>query len=478
MLLLASPTLYAQNYLQKAIEYLDAGDCDMAKLAYDNYKLEHPQGNAEVAQRIEECGKVKPPTVFTLEPTSITSTSVTFRSYVLDDGGDGRDVITARGVCWSTAHQPTLNDNVVDFGTGTEIRFKQISGLKEGTTYYVRAYATNAAGTSYGEEVSFTTLSRPSVKTVGVEKSTATSATCGGNVTKDGGASVTARGVCWSTSRYPSIYDKYTSNGSGTGRYISTLSGLKAGTTYYVRAYATNEAGTSYGEEVSFTTKSIDDCGTVTDYDGNVYSTVVIGNQCWMKENLRTTHYADGTYIARGSNESYTTGYWYYPYDNSANKSTYGLLYNWKAVMRNASSSSSNPSRVQGICPRGWHVPSDAEWTQLTDYVGSQSQYKCGNSKDNIAKALASKTGWESSSDQCDVGNNPSANNATGFSALPAGCYGGGYYFFGYGAYFWSATEYGDRYAYYRLLVYGTADVYRDNNNLKDYGFSVRCVRD
>ena len=86
-------------------------------------------------------------------------------------------------------------------------------------------------------------------------------------------------------------------------------------------------------------------------------------------------------------------------------KATYGLLYNWKAVTRNSSSSSSNPSNVQGICPTGWHVPSDAEWTQLTNYVSSQSEYVCGNDEENIAKVLASTTGWNISTNTCAVGN-------------------------------------------------------------------------
>ena len=145
--------------------------------------------------------------------------------------------------------------------------------------------------------------------------------------------------------------------------------------------------------------------------------------------------------------------------------------------MGSSSSSSANPSGVQGICPTGWHVPSDAEWTQLTDYLGSQTQYQCNNSSDNIAKALASITGWNSDSGTCSVGNNPSTNNATGFSALPAGYYTGNYDYFGYDAYFWSATEFYDYYAYYRNLYYFSAYVAR-SYNYKDDGFSVRCVRD
>ena len=216
----------------------------------------------------------------------------------------------------------------------------------------------------------------------------------------------------------------------------------------------------------------------VTDIDGNVYKTVKLGNQVWMAENLRTTRYADGTPIPLGTEASFTTAYRYYPDDNSANVADYGYLYNWAAVMNGSASSEANPSGVQGICPNGWHVPSDAEWAELTNYVKSQSQsqYVCGDYTGNIAKALASETGWNSSTYNCDVGNNPSANNATGFSARPAGGYFGSYSYFGYNANFWSATQSDSYDAYDRSLYYYYAYVNRYNYN-KSSGYSVRCVR-
>ena len=217
---------------------------------------------------------------------------------------------------------------------------------------------------------------------------------------------------------------------------------------------------------------------TVTDIDGNTYNTVQIGEQCWMRENLRTTRYPNGTSIALGSSTSTTTAYRYYPNNKSSNVSTYGYLYNWKAVMGNSSSGSTNSSGVQGICPTGWHVPSDAEWNQLTDYVSGQSQYYCSNIPENIAKALAGTTNWTSSTTTCTVGNTPSSNNATGFSALPAGYYNSnGYIFFGGNATFWSATESSSSDAYYRTLYYVYATVGR-TSDYKCLGYSVRCLRD
>lgn len=213
----------------------------------------------------------------------------------------------------------------------------------------------------------------------------------------------------------------------------------------------------------------------VQDYDGNSYDAVIIGNQVWMAQNLRTTHYADGTEIPTGSTSSADTAYKYPPNGVENNIATYGYLYNWPAVMKGASSSSANPSGVQGIAPDGWHVPSDTEWTQLTDYVSSQSDLTCSGTAANIAKALASRTGWNTSTKTCAVGNNPSANNATGFGALPAGYYLGSYGNFGYYAYFWSATEDVSYYAWGRYLYSSYADVTRFNVN-KDSGFSVRCL--
>ena len=326
-------------------------------------------------------------------------------------------------------------------------------------------------------------IGSPSVTTSAVHSITDTTAIVGGTVTQDGGDSLVERGICWNNIGTPTLQDQHVVCGTGTGTYSFTMTNLSDSIVYYVRSYATNSAGTAYGSEVSFTTvpdgQPCPGATTVTDIDNNTYNTVHIGNQCWMKENLRTTRYADGTGIAlRSYTSSTTTAYRYYPNDDSSNVSTYGYLYNWKAVMGSSSSSSANPSGVQGICPTGWHVPSDAEWTQLTDYVGSQSQYVCGGNSANIAMALASTTGWNSGTNACAVGNNPGANNATGFSAFPAGFCSGYYGGFGANALYWSSTESNSSYAWERLLYCNDAVVGRYGGYNKDEGYSVRCVRD
>ena len=226
----------------------------------------------------------------------------------------------------------------------------------------------------------------------------------------------------------------------------------------------------------------------VTDIDGNCYDAVQIGNQVWMAENLRTTKYADGTTIPLGTSTSTTTAYRYAPGSNQSNEENmvnvprYGYLYNWPAVMHGANSSEANPSGVQGICPNGWHVPSNVEWTQLTNYMKTQPQYMSSGYADRLAKALAATWGWISDTDPDVPGNNPSTNNTTGFSAVPAGYYGRSYGYLGYlrfgtDAIFWSATSYSGTDAYGRSINYSDYDVwYRDD--YKYSGISVRCVRD
>lgn len=337
------------------------------------------------------------------------------------------------------------------------------------------------------------TLSLPSVTTTSVTSISQTEATLGGIVISDGGAIVTAKGVCWSTSPNPTTANSRVSVYGSNNNYSATLTGLTAGTTYYCRAYASNAMGTSYGNQVTFTTPSDFVCGTntITDYDGNIYSTVQIGTQCWMKENLKTTHYSDGTYIAAGSTASTSTAYRYSPNNNYSYVSTMGYLYNWKAVRRNSTSSDLNPSNVQGVCPTGWHVPSRSEWSQLISYVGSQSSYICGSNSSYVAKALAStSTWWQTSSTECTPGYNQSGNNATGFGALPAGGYYGnstnnGFSTPGYNAQYWSIIQQdasnSNSVAYYFSMSNTSkgAGCYidADGNVNHIYGRSVRCLR-
>ena len=197
-------------------------------------------------------------TVSTVGAMNISNSSATINSDIIYDGGS---TVTQRGVCWSTSQNPTIANSFTNNGSGLGSYTSSLTGLNANTKYYVRAYATNATGTAYGNQISLTTLNSNSgslatLTTIGASSITTNSAVCGGNVTLDGGSSVTQRGVCWSTTQNPSIANSFTINGSGLGTYTSSLTGLSANTTYYVRAYATNALGNSYGDQISFTTSN------------------------------------------------------------------------------------------------------------------------------------------------------------------------------------------------------------------------------
>ena len=195
------------------------------------------------------------PTVTTTAISGITVATATSGGNVTSDGGV---TVTSKGVCWSTSSNPVYTGMLsTNDGSGTGNYSSSITGLTPSTVYHVRAYATNSQGTSYGSDVQFTTSSvntPPVVTTTTIINITQATASGGGNVTSDGGASVTIKGVCWNTSSNPTISNSHTSDGAGTGLYTSSLTGLVANTMYHVRSYATNNVGTSYGSDVQFTT--------------------------------------------------------------------------------------------------------------------------------------------------------------------------------------------------------------------------------
>jgi len=194
------------------------------------------------------------PILNTTTMTDVTKNSAVTGGNVTSDGGSP---IIAKGVCWNTSPNPTLSNFFTDEGAGSGIFTSNLTGLTPNTTYYVRAYATNAVGTSYGEELSFNTLKElflATVTTKAVTDITQISAVCGGNVTSDGNAEVTSRGVCWNTTGNPTTGDNIVYSGNGVGEFTSTLASLSPNTTYYARAFAINSVGIAYGEEVIFTT--------------------------------------------------------------------------------------------------------------------------------------------------------------------------------------------------------------------------------
>jgi uncharacterized protein (TIGR02145 family) len=302
----------------------------------------------------------------------------------------------------------------------------------------------------------------PSVATTDANAITTTSATSGGVITNDGGASITAKGVCWSTSANPTIaLATITTDGAGSGLYVSNISGLTANTTYYVRAYATNSAGTAYGDVKSFLTTI-----AITEI-----TSVVIGTQKWTSKNLDVTTYRDGTPIPQVTDPTawanLTTGAWCYYANNSANGPIYGKLYNWYAVTGIHDDDDNTPNKI--LAPTGWHVPTDAEWTTLTTYLGGES----------VAGGKMKSTGNLTSGNGLWAGGNTDATNSSGFSGLPGGwCnISGTYTSIGNDGRWWSSSEYNPADTWGRDLSHGTATVSSYYFN-KSYGYSVRCIKD
>ena len=298
-------------------------------------------------------------------------------------------------------------------------------------------------------------------------------------VVSDGGAEVTTRGICWSTSQNPTIENDTTADGKGIGEFTSYMNGLLADNIYYVRAYATNSVGTGYSAQISLRTEA--GLEPISDYEGNVYQTVQIGYRIWMAENLKSTYYSDGTAIPlvvedSGWKNLGDDGKAYCWYDNSSDTGDiYGAIYSWAAAMNGADDTDDNPCEVQGVCPTGWHMPSDSEWKELEIYLGmepSEADATSYRGTDQGGKLKETGTSlWKSP--------NVGATNESGFSALPGGHRGsnGVFYQLGEQAAFWTTTERRNSLMLSRMLFYTRADIF-NHDRYKNFGFSVRCIRD
>jgi len=278
----------------------------------------------------------------------------------------------------------------------------------------------------------------PTVETTAITSISENSALCGGDVITDGGANVTARGVCWNTSGSPTIANSKTANGTGVGIFSSVLYGLTSNTTYYVRAYATNAEGTTYGNQLSFKT-GFDGCptGAFTDNrDGKTYKTIVIGSQTWMAENL-----AYLPSVTSMSVWSETTPCYYVN-----DQVLYGVLYNWPAAMN--------------ACPVGWHLPSDVEWDVMAVYLGG---------REVAGGKMKTVLGWRSP--------NTGATNESCFSALPGGGFNHGFFFSaGERGYWWTSTEIDSVLIWARSAYYNIPELYR-YFYYRPAGYSVRCLK-
>jgi|WetSurSiteA1Bulk_404760.scaffolds.fasta_scaffold02741_4 uncharacterized protein (TIGR02145 family) len=397
----------------------------------------------------------EPPVMLTAKISDITTTSAISGGNITSDGGGE---VTARGVCWNTNTNPTISNSKTTDGKGTGIFVSKLTDLRPGTLYYVKAYATNKFGTTYGFETSFTTIAiTPSLTTTPASDITTNSVTSGGNITSDGGFEVTARGVCWSTSSNPTLADSHSNDGTGTGSYTSYIAGLMADTQYFIRAYAINSGGTAYGYQTSFTTYP--DLGSIifnpdltygstSDIDGNIYKTIVIGSQTWMAENLRTKKLNDGTplqFVPEGQLWNSTTpaySIWYNGF--------YGAHYNLYVV------------RTGKLCPSGWHMPSIDEMKTLIDYLGGRS----------VAGGKLKEAGtahWKSP--------NAGATNSSGFTALPGGyrpASSNSFWGPGYQGRWWESDN-GDIFILNKDSI---SVIYTGWYCMGQCGMTVRCIKD
>lgn len=304
----------------------------------------------------------------------------------------------------------------------------------------------------------------PKVITSEIIEFTQASASSGSKITDDGGAMVTSRGVCWGTTHNPTISQNKTKDGTGLGYFVSNIIGLAPSSTYYVRAYATNSAGTSYGEEKAFKTYQ----DYIFDADSNGYGTVIIGEQEWMAENLKTTTYNNGTGIPNvldnGDWAELTRGaYCWYENDKTKFGDAYGALYNWHAV------------NTGNLCPTGWHVPTDAEWSTLIQYIDPTAtkfvSFIAGGKLKSTRTAPDAHPRWDK--------HNAGSTDEFGFSALPAGYRDSDGTFDGalYTCYLWSSSEKDEVFGQLRAM-FNIDDAIGWSFLNKRCGFTVRCIRD
>ena len=533
------------------------------------------EGAKATAQITVTITESDPPTVTTADITEITGATATGGGDVTDDGGQD---VTARGIVWGKSSGPTVDQNTgkTEDGTGTGAFTSSLTDLEQATEYFVRAYATNSSGTAYGEEKSFITKALASIVTGTVSDITSNMAVCDAEITNDGGDPVTARGLVWSATNYQVTLDDadgFTTEGTGTGAFNSIMTGLTRFTDYWVRPYATNGAGTAYGNAISFKTQPeaptvttseiydirahmargggemIDDggdpsaiiglvwasyqnpdyntnegfisepnygytfdtlltgidsetmyyvrawaynsegtivygeeksfttaafivtTGTFTDpRDNKVYNTITIDDQTWMAENL--------IYLPEVCGSNTDCGYWVYDYQGTdvataqatANYTTYGVLYNYQKALT--------------ACPAGWHLPSFDEWAYLEVHLGMSIRdagIGTGNRGTNQGGKMkeTGTTHW--------LAPNEGATNISGFTGLPGGfrdwigtnkTFG----LMGSNGFFWSSTRDGN-WVNYRQLLYNAATVYSDwvsytGESSTTPGGSVRCVQD
>jgi len=407
------------------------------------------------------------------QPTVITAPvkEVTQRSAIVGGNISANPAppVIDRGVCWNTSGGPTIIDNKISFGQGGSGIFEiTLQNLTANTNYFIRAYATTTIDTYYGEVIPFKTepVVPPTLVTVQITSITEKSALSGGNITFDGGGDIFEKGICWSSTGTPTTLDPKTTNGAGLPYvYDSQLTDLTSNFVYHVRAYATNSAGTAYGNTLDFITDFICENQLIDQRDYKTYLTKQYGIQCWMTANLNIGMKIDG--LADQNNNSEIEKYCYD--DNEVNCDVYGGLYQWDEMMQYTT-----VERSQGICPAGWHIPSDPEWKIFEIWLGmtpeaaDSTQWR-GSDEGGKLKARGTSY-W--------ISPNTGATNSTLFTALPTGDRTSEGAFEGLGSMtdYWTSTLIIDTHIFYRYLDATHSQIYRVDG-FKQYATPVRCIK-
>ena len=297
-----------------------------------------------------------PPTFTTHQPEFISGNSAVIESEV--SSPDGSEIV-ARGVCWSETRKPTIANARTFDGKGAGTFRSTITGLHAATTYYLRAYAITGTANIYGNEITLTTGEFINITTSAITDITVNSAVVSGAIAPGGDSSIIARGICWSDTPFPTVAGHHIEQGSGSGDFAATIEGLVVNTRYYARAYAVNAEDTVYGNDMPFVTSSVD-------IDGNIYHAVIIGSQIWMVENLKVTRYRNGDALPEILDDNLWTTYEEGAFCDYANNpdtgKVYGHLYNYPTI-----------TDPRNICPEGWHLPSNSEWSQLEKELGGNN---------------------------------------------------------------------------------------------------------
>jgi len=401
------------------------------------------------------------PTISTSEIINITTTSATSGGSISSDGGA---TVTARGICYSTTPNPTILNNTVESGSGIGYFSANITGLTLSAKYYIRAYATNSTGTAYGNELSFIAALIPTVSTTAISNITVATAISGGNVTSDGGDSVTARGICYSITANPTIANSIINVGNGTGAYSATIFELASSTTYYVRAFATNSLGTAYGNQLSFTTLAPQPCisftlnhiagdvapvtKTVTYY--TTTTTLFGGTKCAITQNLG----ADRQATTPNDTTDASAG-WYWQFNRKQgykhDRTTLTPNNTWiTSINENSNWTVENdPCRI--LLGNEWRIPTgnttSGEWFNVKTN-GNLSNY---NTAYNSALKLHAA--------------GELINNNSNVNLSYRGTWGD----------FWSSNQNGNGYGYELYITSGGCALSSWN---KSYAFSIRCIRD